>query len=147
MEFHSTLNDQQTLGTYSGMYENQNVEKFLDGLKHSHFIGLKSNILCNLKMRSGFNATAAHIKDMVNRTPTLKNPLAVKLLLWAEGEDAAVALTAEDAKAAADVVGADMTVVADTGAVAITKTDIVIAPQARTPSGLTNALPKMSLTA
>ena len=40
-----------------------------------------------------------------------------------------MALTAEDAKAAADVVGADMTVAADTGAVAMTKTDVVIAPQ------------------
>ena len=58
-----------------------------------------------------------------------------------------MALTAEDAKAAADVVGADMTVAADTGAVAITKTDVVIAPQAHTPSGLTNALTKIPLTA
>ena len=57
-----------------------------------------------------------------------------------------MAMTAEDAKAAADVVGADMTVAADTGAVAITKTDVVIAYQAHTPSGLTNALTKMPLT-
>ena len=74
-------------------------------------------------------------------------PLAVKSLLWAEGEDAAVALTVEDAKAAADVVGADMTVAADTGDVAMTKTDVVIAPQTHTPSDLTNALTKMPLTA
>ena len=47
----------------------------------------------------------------------------------------------EDAKAAADVVGAE------TGAVAITKSDIVIAPQAHTPSGPTNALTKKPLTA
>ena len=60
---------------------------------------------------------------------------------------AAVALTAEDAKAAADAVGADMTVAAGTGAVAITKTDVVIAPQTHTPSDLTNALTKMPLTA
>ena len=59
----------------------------------------------------------------------------------------AVALTAEDAKVAADVVGADMTVAADTGAVAITKTDVVIAPQTHTPSDLKNALTKMPLTA
>ena len=58
-----------------------------------------------------------------------------------------MALTAEDAKDAADVVGADMTVAADMGAVAMTKTDVVIAPQAHTPSGLTNALTKMPLTA
>ena len=56
-------------------------------------------------------------------------------------------LTAEDAKAAADVVGADMTVAADTGAVAITKTDVIIAPQAHSPTDLTNALTKMPLTA
>ena len=43
--------------------------------------------------------------------------------------------------AAVDVVGADM------GVVAITKTDVVIAPQTHTPSGLTNALTKMPLTA
>ena len=56
-------------------------------------------------------------------------------------------LTAEDAKAAADVVGADMTVAADTRAVAITKTDVVIAPQAHTPSGPKNALTKKPLDA
>ena len=55
-------------------------------------------------------------------------------------------LTAEDTKAAADVVGADMTVAADTGAVAITKSDVVIAPQAHTPSGPTDALTKKPLT-
>ena len=58
-----------------------------------------------------------------------------------------MALTAEDAKAAADVVGADMTVAADTGAVAITKTDVVTAPQTHTPSDLINALTRMPLTA
>ena len=58
-----------------------------------------------------------------------------------------MALTAEYPKAAADAVGADMTVAADTGAVAITKTDVVIAPQAHTPLGLTNALTNMPLTA
>ena len=58
-----------------------------------------------------------------------------------------MALTAEDAEAAADVVGADMTVAADTGAVTITKTDVVIAPQTHTPSDLTNALTKIPLTA
>ena len=61
-------------GTYVGMYEKQKVDKFLDGLKSHHYIGLKSNILTNKKLRSDFNATAAHVKDMVNRTATLKNP-------------------------------------------------------------------------
>ena len=59
----------------------------------------------------------------------------------------AVTLTTEDAKAAADVVGADMTVAVDTGAVAITSSDVVIAPQSHTPSGQTNALTKKPLTA
>ena len=58
-----------------------------------------------------------------------------------------MALTAEDAKAAADVVGADMTVAADTGNVAITKSDVVIEPQAHTPSGPKNALIKKPLNA
>ena len=58
-----------------------------------------------------------------------------------------MALTAADVKGAADVEGADMTVDADTGAVVITKTDVMIAPQTHTPSGLTNALTKMPLTA
>ena len=74
MEFHSTLNNQQERGTYGGMYEKQKVDKFLDGLKNHHYIGLKSNILTNEKLRSEFNATAAHVKDMVNQTATLKNP-------------------------------------------------------------------------
>ena len=30
MEFHSTINDEQALGTYSRMYENQKVNKLLD---------------------------------------------------------------------------------------------------------------------
>ena len=58
-----------------------------------------------------------------------------------------MALTAVDVKAAADVEGADMTVDADMGAVAMTKTDVVTAPQTHTPSDLTNALTKMPLTA
>ena len=66
MEFHSILNDQQERVTYSGMYEKQKVDKFLDGLKSHHFIGLRSNTLINEKLRSDFNATAAHVKDMVN---------------------------------------------------------------------------------
>ena len=49
MEFHSTLSEQQEQGTYGGMYEKQKVDKFLDGLKSHHYIGLKSNILTNEK--------------------------------------------------------------------------------------------------
>ena len=56
------------------MFEKQKVDRLLDGLKSNHFIGLKSNILCNQKTRHEFNATAAHVKDMVNRTPQINNP-------------------------------------------------------------------------
>ena len=62
----------------------------------------------------------------------------------------AVALAAVDTMAApdvTDVVGADMTVAADTGAVEMTVTDVVIASQSHTPSGPTDALTKKPLTA
>ena len=58
-----------------------------------------------------------------------------------------MALTAVDAMAAPDVVGEDMTVDADTGAVEMTVADVVIAPQAHTPTVPTNALTKTPLTA
>ena len=63
------------------------------------------------------------------------------------GGDVAVALNAVDAMAAPDVVGSDMTVAEDTGAVAMTVVDVVIAPQAHTPSFPTNARTKTPLTA
>ena len=58
-----------------------------------------------------------------------------------------MALTAVDAMAAPDVVGADMKVAMDTGDVAMTVVDVVIAPQSHTPSGPTDALTKKPLTA
>ena len=61
----------------------------------------------------------------------------------------AVALAVVDAMAApdvTDVVGADMTVAAETGAVEMTVADVVIASQAHTPSGPTDALTKKPLT-
>ena len=58
-----------------------------------------------------------------------------------------MAQTAADVKGAADKEAADMTVDADVGAVATTKTGVVTAPQTHTPSDLTNALTKMPLTA
>ena len=61
-----------------------------------------------------------------------------------------MALTAVDAMAVpsvTDVVGADMTVAADTGGVAMTVADVVIAPQSHTPSGPTYSLTKKPLTA
>ena len=62
----------------------------------------------------------------------------------------AVALAAVDAMAApdvTDVVGADMTVVADTEAATMTVVDVVTASQAQPPSDLKTALTKTPLTA
>ena len=53
------------------MFDNQRIDLLLDGLKSKHFIGLKSNILCHPTLRNDFSATAAHIKDMVNRLPEI----------------------------------------------------------------------------
>ena len=63
----------------------------------------------------------------------------------------AVALTVEDAMAVPDLVDADMTVYADTGAVEMTVADVVNAhqihpPQTHTPSTPTNALTRTPLT-
>ena len=61
-----------------------------------------------------------------------------------------VALAGVDAMAepdVTDVVGVDMTVVADTGAVAMTVADVVITSQAQPPSDLKTALTKTPLTA
>ena len=74
MEFHSTLDDQYALGTYKGIFEKQKVNRLLDGLKSHHFIGLKSNILCNQMLCRDFNANASHLKDMVNQTPQINSP-------------------------------------------------------------------------
>ena len=60
---------------------------------------------------------------------------------------ALTAMDVMDAPGVTDVVGADMTVAADTGAVEMTAADVVIAPQAHTPSAPTNALTKTPLTA
>ena len=57
------------------------------------------------------------------------------------------AVDAMDAPGVTDVVGVDNTVAADTGDVAMTVADVMIAPQAQTPSGPTDALTKKPLTA
>ena len=54
------------------MFENRRVDLFLDGLKNKSFIGLKSNILCQPQLYNDFNATATHLKDMVNHMPELQ---------------------------------------------------------------------------
>ena len=57
-----------------------------------------------------------------------------------------MALTAEDAMAAPDVVGADMAVDADTGAAEMTVADVVNAPQTHTPQTHTPSTTKNALT-
>ena len=71
-------------------------------------------------------------------------------MLWAEAGDVDVTLAAVDAMAAVDVmdvVGADMTVAADTGAVTMTVAYVVIASQAQPPLGTADAQTKKPLTA
>ena len=53
------------------MFEDQRVDLLLDVLKSKHFIGLKLNILCHPTLHSDFNATAAHLKDMVYSLPEI----------------------------------------------------------------------------
>ena len=72
MELYSVLDDQRALGTYKGMFENQRVDLLLDGLKTKAFVGLKSNIMCHPQLYNDFNATATHLKDMVNCMPELQ---------------------------------------------------------------------------
>ena len=60
---------------------------------------------------------------------------------------ALTAMDAMDAPGVTDVVGADMTVAEDMGAVAMTVADVVIAPQAHTPSGPIDALTNKPFTA
>ena len=54
------------------MFENRRVDLLLDGLKGKAFVGLKSNIMCHPQLYNDFNATATHLKDMVNRSPELQ---------------------------------------------------------------------------
>ena len=129
------------------MYEKQKADKFLDGLKHSHFIGLRSMILCNQKMRNDFNATAEHVKDMVNRTPTLKNPPGRQVSDIGRGGGRGRGTDRGGREGHGGRGGRGYYSGRGHGGVAITKTDIVIAPQAHTPLGLTNSLTKMPLTA
>ena len=63
------IDDQKALGTHPGMYENQRVNLLLDGLKKKSLDGVKSNIMCHPQLYNDFNATATHLKDVVNRMP------------------------------------------------------------------------------
>ena len=110
---------------------------------------MKSNIMYHPQLYNDFNATATHLKDIVNCMTQLQTPLAAKCLLWADTGDVAAALAAVDVMAAADVtnvVDADLTSVADVEAVAMTVVDVLTASQAQPPSDLRTALNKTPLT-
>ena len=71
-------------------------------------------------------------------------------MLWEEAGEVSVALAAVDVMAApdvTDVVGADLTVVADTEAVEMIVADLVTTSQAQPTSDLKTALTKTPLTA
>ena len=72
IELYSILDDQKALGTHKGTFENRRVDLLLNGLKNKKFVGLKSNIMCHLQLCNDFNATATHLKYMVNRMPELQ---------------------------------------------------------------------------
>ena len=132
------------------MFDNQRVNLLLDGLKSKHFIGLKSNIMCHPTLRNDFNATASHIKDMVNRLPEIHTVPGLQVSAMGRGGDMAVALVTVDVRAApdvTDVMAADLIVVADTEAVEMTMADIVTASQAQPPPDLKTSLTKTPLTA
>ena len=69
IEFYSVIDDQKALGTHPGMYENRRVDLLLDGLKNKDLGGVKSNIMCHPQLYNDFNATATHLKDVVNHMP------------------------------------------------------------------------------
>ena len=54
------------------MYENQGVDLLLDGLNNKSLGGVKSNIMCHPQLNNDFNATANHLKNMVNCMPELQ---------------------------------------------------------------------------
>ena len=71
IEFYSVIDDQKALGKHPGMYDNRRVDLLLDGLKNKSLCGVKSNIMCHPQLYNDFNATATHLKYMVNRMPEL----------------------------------------------------------------------------
>ena len=66
------LADQAALGHHPGMFEKRRVDLLLDGLKTKALSGVKSNIMCQPQMYNDFNATANHLKDVVNRMAELQ---------------------------------------------------------------------------
>ena len=65
------IDDQYALGNHPGMYEKLRVDLLLDGLNKKSLSGVKSNIMCHSQLYNDFNATATHLKDVVNRMPEL----------------------------------------------------------------------------
>ena len=74
IQLFSVLADKAALGHHPGMFEKQRVEILLDGLKNKALSGMKSNIMCQPQLYNDFNATANHLKDVVNSMPELQTP-------------------------------------------------------------------------
>ena len=66
------LDDQAVLGYHPGMFEKLRVDLLPDELKNKALSGVKSNIMCQPRMYNDFNATANHLKDVVNFMPELQ---------------------------------------------------------------------------
>ena len=54
------------------MYEKQRVDLLPDRLKNKALSGVKSNIMCQPQLYNDFNATADHLKYVVNRMAELQ---------------------------------------------------------------------------
>ena len=72
IKFFSVLADQAAMGHHPGMFEKRRVDLLFDGLKNKSLSGVKSNIMCHPQLYNDFNATANHLKDVVNRMPELQ---------------------------------------------------------------------------
>ena len=72
IQFFSVLADQAELGHHPGMFEKRRFYLLFDGLKNKALSGVKSNIMCQPQLYNDFNATANHLKDVVNRIPELQ---------------------------------------------------------------------------
>ena len=66
IKFFSVIADQAALGNHPGMFEKRRVDLLIDGLKKKALSGVKSNIMCHPHLYNDFNATANHLKDVVN---------------------------------------------------------------------------------
>ena len=97
------------------MFDKRRVDLLIDGLKNKALIGVKSKIMCQPHLYNDFNATANHLKDVVNRMPELQTAAVVDVV---------------------DVVDMDLTAATYVEAVAMTVVDVVNTSQSQPLSAL-----------